>query len=74
MSSSENESSYSEESCANEALWVSQDLYHKAGSLMPNYQKKRQKETVTDSLSVFLSLKVKSPLAKNRCRFLSMPR
>ena len=55
MRSSENESSYKEESCANEALWISQDLYHKAVSLMPNYQKKRQKETVNESLSFSLS-------------------
>ena len=56
MSSSANESSYNEEGCANEALWISQDLHHKAVSLIPNYQKKRQKETVTDTLFLSFSL------------------
>ena len=50
MSSSANESSYNEEGCANEALWISQDLHHKAVSLIPNYQKKGRKK-----LSLILS-------------------
>ena len=65
MSSSENESSYSEESCANEALWVSQDLYHKAGSLMPNYQKKRQKENFNINRRVVIILKCNTNRSKS---------